>query len=57
MPESVARGTECANYYFTCYFLVEMLIKITGRASRQPGLNTFVPCLHLTVKQLAGFVP
>ena len=30
MPDSVQRGTDICNYIFTVYFLVEMIIKVTG---------------------------
>jgi len=30
MPDSVARGTDYCNYFFTMYFFVEMITKVTG---------------------------
>ncbi|KAG2451635.1 hypothetical protein HYH02_003415 [Chlamydomonas schloesseri] len=51
MPESVERATNYINYVFTIYFLVEMIMKMTGfglvRYFRD-GMNTF-DCLVVLI--------
>ncbi|KAG2489238.1 hypothetical protein HYH03_012259 [Edaphochlamys debaryana] len=44
MPSSVERATNIINYVLTCYFLVELVIKLTGFGFRKyfkDGMNVF----------------
>ena len=41
MPESVTKGTDTANYLFTMYFFLEMVIKITGLGPQLYASDSF----------------
>ncbi len=57
MPVSVSTVTQNMNYFFTMYFLMEMLIKITGLGPRtyvKDGYNVF-DCI-VTVASLTDMI-